>query len=169
MTFSFSAMQGAPRSVANHQGGFSMIEVLIALVVLAVGLLGLALLQTTNLRYTQSANLRTQAVNLGTELLDTMRANHTEFAAYDAALDGNPMPAAVLSDALDGCDMGGTMTSAANIARWQCEVVEALGPQATANVTPVANGFDVVVAWDDEFWMATKTIGSGAILLNSRL
>ena len=37
---------------AGRQSGFSMIEVLIALLVLAFGLLGLAFMQTLNLRYT---------------------------------------------------------------------------------------------------------------------
>ena len=76
----------APIGSTCKQRGFSMIEVLIALVVLAVGLLGLALLQTTNLRFTKSANQRTQAVNLATEMLDMIRANHSEAAAY-AAID----------------------------------------------------------------------------------
>lgn len=158
---------------ASRQRGFSMIEVLIALVVLAVGLLGLALLQTTNLRYTQSANLRTQATNLGTELLDTIRANRSEADAYDVALDGTAFPAAVMTDALDGCGMPATMTAAANMARWQCEVIEALGPAANATLTinPATNQATLLVAWDDEFWaaLADKTANSGQITLVSQL
>lgn len=47
-----------------------MIEVLIAIVVMSIGLLGFALLQTMNVRFVQSANFRTQATNLSYELLD---------------------------------------------------------------------------------------------------
>ena len=64
-----------PMRFGAHAAGFSMIEVLIALLVLAFGLLGFALLQTLNLRYTQSANTRTQATNLAYDLLDQMRSN----------------------------------------------------------------------------------------------
>lgn len=49
---------------------------MIAVLVLGVGLLGLALLQTMNVRFVQSANFRTQATNLGYEVLDQVRANH---------------------------------------------------------------------------------------------
>lgn len=56
-------------------GGFSMIEVLITIIVLAFGLLGFALLQTMNVRFVQSANYRTQATNLAYDLIDQMRAN----------------------------------------------------------------------------------------------
>ena len=69
---------------AGRQSGFSMIEVLIALLVLAFGLLGLAFMQTLNLRYTKSAQQRTQAVNLASELLDTMRANRSQLSLLAA-------------------------------------------------------------------------------------
>jgi len=153
------------------QRGFSMIEVLIALVVLAVGLLGLALLQTTNLRYTKSANLRTQAVNLGAEILDTMRANHTEVGAYAAGIQQSQFDAAVITDAGDGNACGTTpvLTSAANITRLKCEVVEALGPEAWASVAVAGNQVTVVVTWDDEIWTTSKTLGSGRIQLVSQL
>src|SRR5690554_8062465 len=65
--------------------GFSMIEVLVSLLVLALGLLGFALLQTMNLRYTQSADYRTHATNLAYELADQMRANRLSAADYTAA------------------------------------------------------------------------------------
>lgn len=161
----------SPQGGHMRQRGFSMIEVLIALVVLAIGLLGLALLQTTNLRYTKSANLRTQAVNLATEMLDTIRANNTEIPAYVSGIQVAAFDATVRSAALAGCPTSAVLTSAANIDRWKCEVVEALGDDASATVTvdPVSNALTVVVTWDDEFWTTTKTLGSGAITLVSQL
>lgn len=57
------------------QHGFTMIEVLIALVVLSIGLLGLAGLQTTGLRFNQSAAMRGHATQLAYDLADRMRAN----------------------------------------------------------------------------------------------
>ncbi len=50
--------------------GFSLLEVLIALVVLSVGLLGLAGLQAYSMRYNLSANYRTQATNLAQQFID---------------------------------------------------------------------------------------------------
>ncbi len=146
------------------QQGFSMIEVLIALVVLAVGLLGLALLQTVNLRYTKSAEQRTHAVNLAGELLDTIRANSSEVAAYQMA----PADFASVSVPLVGCAPNTNRTSAANIASWQCEVKEALGPDATANVD-VAGAPDVVVTvtWDENSFSAIT--GQATVELETQL
>lgn len=124
-----------------RQRGFSLIEVLIALVVLAVGLLGLALLQTMNLRYTQSAQSRTMAVNLGNELLDTMRGNRSMLQYYameEASFAG------VTPTASTGCAVQGVLSVSNNITRWQCEVREALGADAYA-VVDVAGAPDVSV------------------------
>lgn len=73
------------RRLSRRPSGFSMIEVLVALVILAIGLLGFALLQTMNLRFTQSANYRTQATNLAYDLLDQMRANRFQAVWYGGA------------------------------------------------------------------------------------
>ncbi len=55
--------------------GFSLIEVLVALLVLSVGLLGLAALQTTGLAFNHQSYERTQAVIQAYDIIDRMRAN----------------------------------------------------------------------------------------------
>jgi type IV pilus assembly protein PilV len=57
-------------------------EVMIAIIVLAFGLLGFALLQTMNVRFVQSANYRTQATNLAYDLTEQMRSNRYQAAWY---------------------------------------------------------------------------------------
>ncbi|WP_018144617.1 MULTISPECIES: type IV pilus modification protein PilV [unclassified Thioalkalivibrio] len=59
----------------TQNGGFSLIEVLIAVLVLAIGLLGLAGLQTTSMQHNHDAQLRTQATLLAYDMADRMRAN----------------------------------------------------------------------------------------------
>lgn len=136
---------------ARGQAGFSMIEVLIALVVLGVGLLGLALLQTMNLRYTQSANQRTMAVNLGSELLDTIRANRSLASMY--AMNEASFADVVPANWADGCAIPGQATAANNITRWKCEVRKALGPDAYADVAigtdPINPDVTVTVHWTE--------------------
>ncbi len=61
--------------------GFTLIEVLIAMVVLAVGLLGLAAVQTTSLKNNQSAYFRSQATQLAYDMTDRMRSNKLGVAA----------------------------------------------------------------------------------------
>ena len=59
----------------KKQNGFTLFEVLIAIVILAVGLLGVASLQTNGVRSNHSAYLRSQATVLAYEIIDKMRAN----------------------------------------------------------------------------------------------
>lgn len=55
--------------------GFSMLEVLVALLVLSVGLLGLAALQTMGLKFNTQSYQRTQAVLNAYDIIDRIRAN----------------------------------------------------------------------------------------------
>lgn len=55
--------------------GFSLVEVLVALLVLSLGLLGLAALQTTGLKFNQQSYQRTQATLQAYDILDRIRAN----------------------------------------------------------------------------------------------
>ncbi|MBB5208146.1 type IV pilus assembly protein PilV [Chiayiivirga flava] len=60
--------------VQGADAGFSLIEVMVAVLVLSLGLLGMAALQGVSMRYNQSANYRTQATNLAYEFIDTARS-----------------------------------------------------------------------------------------------
>lgn len=70
---------------APRQAGFSIVEVMVAFVVLAVGMLGIASLYVTTLRSSGSALSRMQAVNLASDLADRIRANRFGRAAYEGA------------------------------------------------------------------------------------
>lgn len=147
--------------------GFSLIEVLIALAVLAIGLLGVALMQTLNLRYTRAADQRSKAVNLATELTDMVRANRTQIGAYTA----------ITADSFSGisgtagCNAPDTVSATQNITRWRCEVREQLGNEATADVTiPTAGTLQVVVRWDELVGSETPTgVETRAVTLRTQL
>ena len=55
--------------------GFTLVEVLISVIVLSIGLLGLAGLQASSLKNNNSAYLRTQATLLANDMLDRIRSN----------------------------------------------------------------------------------------------
>lgn len=57
--------------------GFTLLEVLIALLVLSIGLLGLAALQTLGLKFNHQSYQRTQAVFQAYDMIDRIRANPT--------------------------------------------------------------------------------------------
>ena len=69
-------------------GGFTLIEVLVSIVILSIGLLGIAKLMLFSSRSNDSAYLRSQATALAYEILDNMRANRQEAInlTYNTAL-----------------------------------------------------------------------------------
>jgi type IV pilus assembly protein PilV len=73
----------------HRAGGFTLVEAMVALVVLAVGMLGIAGLYVTTLRSGGGAIYRMQAVNLAGDLADRIRANRTANVAYAGAAANN--------------------------------------------------------------------------------
>ncbi|MBB1126898.1 type IV pilus modification protein PilV, partial [Thiospirillum jenense] len=74
-------------NLINRQRGFTLIEVLVAALVLSIGLLGLAALSATSLKLNTGSAQRTQAANLSYAITDAMRANKTNVAAYVGSYD----------------------------------------------------------------------------------
>lgn len=81
----------APRK-QSAQAGFSLIEALVTLAILSVGLMGLAFLQAQGMQLNTSAYARTQASVLVGDIIDRMRLNASNVAAYDTA-SFSPTPA----------------------------------------------------------------------------
>lgn len=80
--------QAVGRKTMRHQTGVSLTEVLVTVVVLSVGLLGLSGLQLGSMQATNSAAQRYEATLLAEEILERMRANHSQAmaGAYDIAI-----------------------------------------------------------------------------------
>jgi type IV pilus assembly protein PilV len=141
-----SGRTGSPKP---RSAGFSMIEVLVSLIVLALGLLGFALLQTMNLRYAQSANQRTQVTNLAYELLDLARANRVLLSQYTQIT-----PGFFAGETGRNCATTvGATTPDQNMIAWRCKVRATLGEDAVATVTlPGPGRINVLIRWGDERW-----------------
>jgi len=65
--------------------GVSIIEALVALVIISVGMLGIAGLYLTSMQAGRSANLRMQAINLVTDMSDHIRSNKRGLPNYKAS------------------------------------------------------------------------------------
>ena len=139
-------MKTTPTQIARpfatgHSGGFTLLEVLIALLVLSVGLLGIAGLQLTSLRSNHSAYLRSQATILGYDILDRIRANRAQAQAggYNATID-------------DAKDLPSTdddpSQAAADLKSWGTDVLALPGAKASVNVS-ADNIVSVSISWDD--------------------
>jgi type IV pilus assembly protein PilV len=74
--------------------GFTLLEVLVALLVLSIGLLGLAALQTVGLKFNQQSYGRTQATLQAYDIIDRIRANKNNNAIVNSAYDNVTLGAA---------------------------------------------------------------------------
>ena len=81
----------------RRAAGISMVESLVALVVISVGMLGIAGLYMSSLKAGRSANIRVQAVNLASDMSDRIRANKDATVAYNMAAGGTGVPHACLT------------------------------------------------------------------------
>lgn len=126
----------------TSQRGFSMIEVLITILIMGFGLLGFAMLQTMSLRYSQNANQRTVATNLATDLLDQMRATRMGASQYVGDYTGGTAGRCTTRQL-------GALTTTVNVQRWQCQMRDALGTNARAEVRMNGNVVRVDIRWDD--------------------
>jgi type IV pilus assembly protein PilV len=80
-------------SLSLRNGGFTLVEVLVTLVILSVGLLGVAALHTASLRNNLDSAMRTQASVLAADIADRMRGNRNAAVAGDynlALTDATP-------------------------------------------------------------------------------
>ncbi len=59
----------------NKQKGVSMVEIIVTIVIMAIGLLGVASLQANTLKYLKGANYRSEATQAAYDISDRMRAN----------------------------------------------------------------------------------------------
>ena len=131
----------------NKQQGFTLLEVLIALLVLSIGLLGLAALQTTGLRSNQMATMRTLATQMTYDMTDRMRANPGGLAQYVIAT--NETPANVTRADIDLTEW---RTQVARLPGGLSRITQSAGPPVTHEIT---------VFWDEERKGATLGTGDG--------
>ncbi|MGZ4960105.1 MAG: type IV pilus modification protein PilV [Methylomonas sp.] len=132
----------------NKNKGFTLIEVLVATVVLSIGLLGLAALQANNLKNNQSAYFRSQATQLAYDIADRMRANVTASNSYLSTT----MAVTAATQQADCTTVSTTCTPAKMAQNDLYELKSALAtalPGGSATITNAGGVFTVTVNWDD--------------------
>lgn len=93
-------------STNTEQSGFTLIEILVTVLILAVGSLGIASLQLAGLKYTSGSYARTQAVLLADDMANRIKSNRT--LALDLQADGRIGAASPYSIALGAAAPGAT-------------------------------------------------------------
>lgn len=127
----------------QSQAAFTLFEVLIAMVVLSIGLLGLASLQAAGMRSNNDAYMRSQASVLAYDMADRIRANRT--ADYLSALPNGTENTGCLSS--PGCDSANMAQN--DVFEWQTAVGITL-PLGTGTITLASGVYTISITWDDD-------------------
>ena len=153
-------MKSTPYRVrATQSRGFTLVEVLVALLVMSIGLLGVGKLVLFSARSNDSAYLRSQATELAYSILEDMRANR------QTALNAGYNVAAANTVANPGvqCNQGSACTTGTQLAQYDlyqwATRLQALGPSGNDSVTtnavtdPTSGTINytatITVSWDD--------------------
>jgi type IV pilus assembly protein PilV len=134
----------------STDAGFTLLEVLIALCVLAAGMLGVGMMLLESIRASRSALHRTAAVALAADLGERIRANRAAGSAYAlglGAVAGTPASGCAVSDACDPLEV-----AERDLYQWQQAVLAALPAAVTrVQVAPIsglpASTFAITVRW----------------------
>lgn len=131
-----------------EERGSSLLEVLIALLVLSLGLLGLARMQLENMRQTGNAAYRSQAALLAYDIVDRMRANPgaARGGAYDIGLGSSPGGGGDCRGAGVDCDSGSMADF--DLGQWKNTLADLL-PQGDGAVSYDGALFTVVIQWSE--------------------
>ena len=129
----------------NQQSGLGLIEILVTVLVLGIGILGVASTQIVSLQMNSQSQNRSQAVLLAEDILDRIRANPDNPGAY-ALAEGNAQGAD--NGACDTSFVPANATVAANdIAAWENNLA-CLLPEAERTVAVNGNTVTVTIDWD---------------------
>jgi len=124
----------------RRQRGATLIEVLVAMFILAIGLLGLAGLQAMSVQSNQGAYYRSQATILANDIADRMRANRT------AALAGNYAQSSPPS--ATSTPIASPTPAQRDLAEWNTRLATSL-PQGTGTIATSSNIVTISIHWND--------------------
>ena len=127
---------------ASSQRGASLIEVLVAVLLFSIGVLGLAAMQLTALKANQTASVRSHATFLAYEMADRMRAARGDAQAgfYNLAV-GAALPC---DPAKETC-----LPFQRDLAEWRANLAGQL-PEGNGGVVQNGDRFTVIVQWNEE-------------------
>jgi type IV pilus assembly protein PilV len=148
-----SQMQPSCRRVS----GFTLLEVLIALLVMCIGVLGIGKMVLLSSRANDSAYMRGQATALAYSILDAMRANRQAALSGSYAVVVGQDPAAVVCTAAAPCSSG--LQAQNDLSLWKTSLTSEL-PAGDGSVTTVTGvdaftGADNVTATVTVQWLDT--------------
>lgn len=136
----------------TQQAGSSLVEVMVALFVLAIGLLGILAMQSKSMQFNQSAHVYSQAVYLANDIAERIRMNPGQASAYAGDYDGVPQTSSTTCTA-GGCDGAALVTW--DKTEWNNLIHKTL-PAGKAEISLDGEAVKIEVSFDD-----SRSEGSG--------
>lgn len=139
-------------SYSNKQKGVGMIEILVALIILAIGVLGFTALQLRAVDATTEALNRTQAMNLARDLAERIRANREAEVTYRTLIGEGTTTQT--STAARNC-LGATTCTPVQMATYDsAQIIQKANTAGFRIRMPVCQGVQnsrrcIYVAWDN--------------------
>lgn len=127
----------------NRQSGISLIEILITIIVLAIGMIGLAAMQNTSLKFSYDSYQRSQAAFLAYDLMDRVRANSGEVYG----LSKNDTPASASCGATSNCSP--SELRRADLYEW-FQTASKTFPNAELEITGDGTEYTVRIEWESD-------------------
>jgi type IV pilus assembly protein PilV len=148
---------------AQRQYGFSLFEILVAILILSFGLMGLAQLQSATVRFKTNSWVRSAAATLFTDMADRLRANPTQtgsaygagtstVSAYLFSQTWSTQQSATLSITKDCVATTCTSSERAtyDLETWRINTRRMI-PQGSVNIEGNrATGFTLTLSWFDK-------------------
>lgn len=154
--------------IAARQGGFTLIEILVALTILSIGILGIAGLAGTAVKNSGYSQAMTQANNLAQKKLEALLG--IDYQNLEASDPTNPsvelqracsQTDATASRPVFSCTMTSPSTVIGNRTFQWSYAVTYIDVDGSGTANPNQDGLkriDVTVTWSDLLWNATKSI-----------
>ncbi len=121
----------------HRQQGFSLIEALVAFLILSVGMLGIASLQTMSLKSGHSAAMRTVAVMKVEEILESMRSNPSVLMSYSAGTADMGVDSGCSQTTVAAVTCTPALMAQDEVFRWKNSLIEALPNNASTTASVV--------------------------------
>jgi len=123
----------------HKESGFSMIEVLVALLVLAIGLLGVAGVQLLSMQQTANSTLRSEATLYAQTAADRVRAN------------------------------GGDVLNTADLAQLEANMQQVLGGDSDLQISVSADVAQITVQWTERDPFSDSGSATQTLTMNASL
>lgn len=149
--------------ITNHSSGFTLLEVMIAMVIFSIGLLGLAGIQAVSIQNNNSAYTRTVSMQLAYNMADVLRAStdnegsiNSVFDSVTTAIPGSAPTSCVQKNAAGAPDCTETALANFELYHWKKRIEQELA-SGLGSISKTGDVYTITIMWDDEHTGATGT------------